>query len=102
MTIERDRHILRVSDLPELDSAHSPELSSALLAVMPQGVQDIELDLSQTPAVDCTGISALIGLRKRVRQYSPAARVCLRNASPAIERLLQLTRLEHEFPLRRS
>ena len=99
MKIMRDRETVKVSDIQDLDSAHCLDFQSALEGVLPDLVNDIEIDLCRTSYVDCSGISALIGLRKRARHSNPTARICLRNASPAVQRLLRLTGLEEAFPL---
>lgn len=60
----------------------------------------VVVDLDRVPFVDSSGISALLGLRKRVAANQ--GRIVLRNVPDQVRRVLRVTRLDGLFPAERD
>jgi anti-anti-sigma factor len=98
MRITRQDEIVQVSEIPALDLAHAEAFQREVAAALPMAVSGIDLDLSETDCLDCAGIGALVALRRLARQRHAAAEVRLCNPSPALQRLLKLTKMDGLFP----
>lgn len=75
-----------------LDVAAAADVRMALAEALAAGDGDLLLDLSRLTALDATGLGVLVGGHRRAQR---AGRVLvLRDVSPAVARLLFLTRLD--------
>lgn len=99
MTIIREGDTLRVSEISELDAAHASTFQNAIDLALPSGVKQIEIDLSRTDFMDCSGVGALVALRKSVERYNTIPTIRLHNPSLPVERMFQLTRVTDIFPV---
>lgn len=61
------------------------------------GHTSIEIDLSQTTLLDCSGLGALIALRNYARHRDSVIR--LMSPTPAVRRLLTIARAEQMFEI---
>ena len=99
MRIRTAQDVLTVSDIEQLDAAHSEAFQSAVAAALAPAVKQVEIDLSHTGFIDCGGVGALVALCKRARGCNANATVRLRNPGKPIQRLLQLTHADEMFTL---
>lgn len=99
MRILQALDVLTVSDIEQLDAAHSESFQSAVVAALGPVVKHIDIDLSSTGFIDCGGVGALVALRKRARGCNANATVRLRNARQPVRRLLRLTHADEMFSL---
>jgi anti-sigma B factor antagonist len=97
MKLEIKGGVLSVSEIKELDGADS--LCQQVRTALPDSVQAIEIDLSQTEFLDSGGLGELIALQKMALQQCGQASVRVLNPPPPIEQLLELTRLQRLFPI---
>jgi anti-anti-sigma factor len=88
-----------VSDIEQLDAAHSEAFQSAVIAALAPVVKQIDIDLSRTGFIDCGGVGALVALRKRARGCNAKATVRLRNPGQPVRRFLRLTHADEMFSL---
>ena len=91
MIIERDLDALRISGVRELNAANAFVLEKMVSAARTSNAKDIELDLSETFALDSSGLGALIALRNAAER--PGGVLRLVNPTPLARRILELTRL---------
>src|SRR5829696_2887032 len=77
-----------------LDAAAAPAFKQEAAGALVKRPSRLVLDLSAVEFVDSTGLGALVGLLK---QMAPGARVALVGVRPAVQRLLQITRLNSLF-----
>jgi anti-anti-sigma factor len=99
MRILQAHDVLTVSDVEQLDAAHSVAFQSAVAAALAPAVKQIDIDLSRTGCVDCRGIGALVALRKRARGCNASATLRLRNPGRPVRRLLRLTHADEMFTI---
>lgn len=99
MRILQAQDVLTVSDIEQLDAAHSEAFQSAVIAALAPVVKQIDIDLSRTGFIDCGGVGALVALRKRACGCNANATVRLRNARQPVRRLLRLTHADEMFSL---
>ena len=97
MRIRQAQDVLTVSDIEQLDAAHSDSFQSAVVAALAPAVKQIDIDLSSTGVIDCGGVGALVALRKRARRCNANATLRLRNAGQLVRRLLRLTHADEMF-----
>lgn len=102
MTILLQGDRLYVPELAQLTATEARSFRAAVLAALSPEVRHLELDLSQTRQFDCAGLGALLALRKSLLRLSPPASLSLRNPSPQVLRLLQLTRTDQLLSCPRS
>ena len=79
--------VLRVGGFAELTAANSDWVENKIRADL-NGHTIIEIDLSRTTVMDCSGLSALCAVRNLARARYGAVR--LLNPTPAVQRLLDL------------
>lgn len=99
MRILQADDVLTVSDVEQLDAAHSADFQSAVMAALAPAVKQIDIDLSRTGSVDCRGIGALVALRKSARGCNANATLRLRNPGRPVRRLLRLTHADEIFTI---
>jgi anti-anti-sigma factor len=88
--------VLRVKGFVEL-TAHNCELFRAGIRADLNGHTSIEIDLSETIVMDCSGLGALIALRNLARRRNGVVR--LMSPVPAVRRLLEIVRAEQIFEI---
>jgi anti-anti-sigma factor len=91
LEIQQDLDVLRISGIRRLDAARALDLQRVVAAALTGRIKTIELDLSQTVFLDSCGLGALIGLRNAVGRCNGA--VLLRNPTPLVVHILEMTRL---------
>lgn len=93
---DKRAEVLRVDGIKELTAADARHFRERVLATL-NGHRVIEVDLSQTRAMDCGGLGALIALRNVTGERR--GKVCLLNLTPPVERLLNLLHVERLFEI---
>jgi anti-sigma B factor antagonist len=88
--------VLRVKGFAEL-TAHNVELFRSETRAALNGHTSIEIDLSGTTFMDCSGLSALIALRSCARRRNGVLRLV--NPAPAVRRLFEIVRAEQMFEI---
>ena len=86
---------LRISDVKELDASNANNFRDEVRSAFASSPRHMEIDLSQTAFVDSCGLGALIALHKTACDRNGTLR--LLNPQPAVEQILQLTRLHRVF-----
>lgn len=99
MEIAQNEQTLSVRGIGDLSGSHAHTIREALCAALTPNIESIEVDLSQTTHVDGHGVGALVALYKAASvinsQRAPAMR--LMYPQPAVQQVLELTRLHHMF-----
>ncbi|HXT11996.1 MAG TPA: STAS domain-containing protein [Candidatus Angelobacter sp.] len=90
---------INVSDIRELATATANSFQSELNAALPEGVRQIDLDLSQTQFVDCGGLGALVALWKRTGHGNGTATVRLLNPPKPLQRMVTMMKMDDVFPM---
>jgi len=98
MTAVARGHLLALTG--RLDVAAAADARLALQEAVDQGEGDLVLDLVALDAVDATGLGVLVGAHRRAGRSGRV--LVLRDASPAVGRVLQLTRLDKVLRQSRS
>ena len=81
----------------ELDAYTSHELRTCLAELDEEGVTRIAVDLRRLTFVDSSGLGVLMGAARRARDRG--GQVVLREVSPQIRRVLDVTGLSDLLPL---
>ena len=81
----------------EVDVFTTPKAKEAMLELIEQGVVKIAINLEQTEYLDSTGLGALVGVLKRVRERE--GNVHLVNPTDRIRRVLEITGLVKVFTI---
>jgi anti-sigma B factor antagonist len=100
MKLESHGDTLRITDLAELGAANSGQVRDEARAALGSEHKNIEVDLSATAFLDSCGLGALIALHKTACERSGNVR--LLRPQPAVERVLELTRLHRVFQIIKS
>lgn len=93
MRMEVKNELLRISGIMELSSSNAGLFQEQVLARFGGETKDIEIDLSETVLVDCSGLGALLALDRVCRDRNGSLR--LLDPSPTVEQILELTRMEN-------
>jgi anti-sigma B factor antagonist len=88
---------LRISDVEELDLGSLNSFQNETRAALINGHKNIEIDLSQTRALDSCGLGTLISLHKLTSDRHGMVR--LLNPAPAVRQILELTRMHRIFQI---
>jgi anti-anti-sigma factor len=88
--------VLTVEGFAELTAANHYLFRNQLCTHL-NGHTTIEIDLSRTTVIDCTGLGALIASRNLARARNGAVRLV--NPTPTVQRLLELVRAGHLFEI---
>ncbi len=91
MNLETNGDTLRISELKELSATTSNLFRDETRRAFVDGQINIEIDLSQTSAVDSCGLGVLVALHKTAAARGGALR--LLNPNPAVQQILELTRM---------
>jgi anti-sigma B factor antagonist len=97
MVIQSNGKTLRVGGIQNLGAHSAGDFRDQVRAALGPGQKDIEVDLSQTSYLDSCGLGALIGLYKIAS--SREGKLRLLDPQPAVEQLLQLTRMHRVFEI---
>ena len=81
--------VLTIVGFAEMTAANSKLFRKRVCAAL-NGHTTVEIDLSQTTFMDCTGLGALIAIRKPVRGRKIAVRLV--NPTPQVQQLLHIMR----------
>jgi anti-anti-sigma factor len=98
MRITLNGDVMNVSDIDELATATVNSFRSKLGA-LPSGVRRIDIDLSGTGFVDCSGLGALIALWKTAGGRNGAIRIRVLNPPQMVQRMWTLMRMDRVFPI---
>jgi anti-sigma B factor antagonist len=88
--------VLTVGGFAELTAANSDRVGRKIRAGL-NGHTMIEIDLSRTTFMDCTGLGALIALRKLARARKGGVRLV--NPTPTVQRLFDVVRAGEIFEI---
>ena len=83
-----------------LDVAAAADARIALAAAVDQGEGDLMVDLAGLDGIDATGLGVLVGAHRRAGRAGRS--LVLRDVSPAVARVLLVTRLERVLQQSRS
>jgi anti-sigma B factor antagonist len=97
MKLQTDGDTLRISAIKELSASSSNAFRDEARRAFVDGQTNIEIDLSQTAVVDSCGLGALVALHKTASSRGGALR--LLNPNPAIQQILELTRMHRIFEI---
>lgn len=97
MKFESHGDTLRITDLTELGAANSNQVRDQARAALAAEHKNFEVDLSATFFLDSCGLGALIALHKTACDRNGSVR--LLHPQPAVERVLELTRLHRVFQI---
>lgn len=97
MKMENHGDALRVSSILQLGEANAKAFRDWVREAFDKGHRNIEVDLSQTTFVDSSGLGALIALHKTA--VSRQGKLTLLNPQPAIQQIIELTRLDGIFEI---
>lgn len=92
MRTEARGEVLMVLDLNRLTAEDAPLFKDLVRATLADHHSVVEVDLSQTRAMDSEGVGALISVHKRLREREGTVR--LKQPTPFVAQLLQLLRLD--------
>jgi anti-sigma B factor antagonist len=101
MEIQRVNGTLRIEGVRELSAANAQRFRDAVTAAIEPGFDVIEVDLSQTGYVDSCGLGALVWLYKLAESRNGEERAVVRLADPqpAVQQVIELTRMHHLFEI---
>jgi anti-sigma B factor antagonist len=97
MKIQTDGHTLRVDEVESLGAHSAGAFREQVRAALGPDQKNIEIDLSKTSYLDSCGLGALIGLYKIATSREGTLRIV--DPQPAVEQLLELTRMHRVFEI---
>ena len=95
MKLESEGDTLRISAVKELSAANANAFRDEARQAFSEGRRNIEINLSQTLAVDSCGLGAMVALHKTAASRGGVLR--LLNPTPAVQQILELTRMHRIF-----
>ncbi|HXS69455.1 MAG TPA: STAS domain-containing protein [Candidatus Polarisedimenticolia bacterium] len=95
MKTQTNGETLRISAVTELSAANANSFREDTRHAFTDGQRNIEVDLSQTAAVDSCGLGALVALHKTTSSRGGVLR--LLNPTPPVQQILELTRMHRIF-----
>jgi anti-sigma B factor antagonist len=84
----------------EVDLSTSPDLRTAIMSAVPGAPDGLELDLAGVAYMDSSGVATLVEGFRRAREHG--TRFILAQPSPPVMKVLELTRLDTIFEIRRG
>jgi len=102
MKIIRDGETITVSEIEELDLISSSGFRSQVSAALPLAFTYLDIDLSKTSFIDCSGVGALIALRNCARRRNTNVKVRLLNPSVNAQRMFRLTHVDKLLPISKA
>jgi len=100
MKLQTTGNTLRISAVKELSATTANSFRDEARRAFEEGQLNIEVDLSQTATVDSCGLGALVGLHKTAAARGGTLR--LLNPNPAVQQILELTRMHRIFEVIRA
>jgi len=98
VTAGADCAVLRIGG--EIDVYSAPQLRDCIIALRADGIRHIIADLREVDFMDSTGLGALVGGLKRLREQDGSLQLV--TGPGRISHLLRLTGLDRIFPLSQS
>lgn len=95
MKLQTNGDTLRISAVKELSAAGFNSFRDEARRAFGEGHKNIEVDLSQTAVVDSCGLGALVALHKTAASRGGVLRLV--NPNPAVQQILELTRMHRIF-----
>ena len=95
ITAGADCAVLRIAG--EVDLYTAPQLRDRVVGLLTGGVRHIVADLREVDFLDSTGLGALVGSLKRLREQDGSLKLV--TSSDTILKIFQLTGLRHVFAL---
>jgi anti-sigma B factor antagonist len=89
------RRILKLEG--ECDIGTAPALREALRPLIPPEVTDLRVDVYDLDFIDSTGLGVIVGALRRIREGG--GELTLAGARGAVQRVLEVTRLDQAIPL---
>lgn len=99
MRFQKFGHSLLVTGLPALNARTASALVAEARAALFEDCELIDIDLSQTDSVDSHGLGTLIGFYRSLHHAGRRVSFRLLNPAPPAQQLIELTRLQHLFPV---
>ena len=101
MTINQQNGTLSVTGLRELNAANAQAFRCALVRALSHDLKAIEIDLSQTQAVDGVGLGALVALYETAKEQRNLEGFAIRLTNPTstVQQMIELARLHHLFEI---
>ena len=101
MHLKQQNGTLSVTGLRELNAANARAFHSTLARALSPDLQAIEIDLSQTQAVDGAGLGALVALYETAKEQRKRDGFAMRvtNPTPTVQQMIELARLHHLFEI---
>ena len=100
MKLQNTGNTLRISAIKELSATNANSVRDEAQRAFNDGQLNIEIDLSQTASMDSCGLGALVALHKTAASRGGALR--LLNPNPAVQQILELTRMHRIFEVIRA
>ena len=99
MKLQVNGDTLRVSSVVELSATNANTFRDDARAAMTDELRNIEIDMSQTAAVDSCGLGALVALHKTAAGRGGLLRVV--RPAPPVQQILELTRMNRIFEIKK-
>jgi anti-anti-sigma factor len=101
MNINQQNGTLSVTGIRELNAANAHAFRIALARALSDDLKAIEIDLSQTQAVDGAGLGALVTLYETAKEHRKREGFAIRltNPRPSVQQMIELARLHHLFEI---
>ena len=101
MNIKQQNGTLSVTGLRELNAANAHAFRSTLARALSHDLHAIEIDLSQTRAVDGAGLGALVALYETAKEQRKREGFAMRltNPTPTVQQMIELAQLHHLFEI---
>lgn len=99
MKVQRFQRRVEVSDVPELSAATVDGFRNEVRAALPERLQTLEIDLSQTRYLDGSGLGALFAVYQAAGGGAEGVTLRLVNPLPPVRQLLELTQLHELFEI---
>lgn len=100
MKLESIGNVLRVGQLAELNATNVGVFRDQVRAAITPEHRHVEIDLSPTRFVDSSGLGALVAVHKFLSIRGGSVRIL--NPTPAVQQILELTRMHRIFEIVKS
>jgi anti-sigma B factor antagonist len=95
--VTRDGSVVHVTVTGEVDSHNCGEFAAAVRDDLDDSVSLIEIEMGGLSFIDSSGLSELVTLHNELNERGAA--LVVRNPTPTVERVLQITGLAEPFGL---
>ncbi len=86
-----------VDGIRELNATNSSSVRDTVRCTLSDNARTVELDLSEMSFIDCFGLGTLLAVHRMAREHMGNVR--LLNPTPAVQQILELTRMHRLFPI---